>query len=327
MMSGGDLDGDLCFVIWDPSIVGYARENPPMEYNSSSAPNGMSLVTNDHVQKNFVNYIKNDNLRVRANAHVAFADVNEAGARSQECLQFAALHSAAVNFCKTGIPAIVPRSRKADAYPHFMENLHKVSYQSKKVLGQFFDIAKHVEINSTGSSMNGLHTGQVTSLDPTLSNGFDAGLLFSGYERYVDHPWTTLDEYMWGFCDIACVYGVFDEAQLVSGFASKFSRKVSRQKGQKGDASSAGERMEIAVRALQQIYKSEFWDEFEPVKQHQHGDGLVSDDVLAKASAWYYCTYTYSDDSCYAPYLSFAWLATKPMCQLRARVYGIPTTR
>lgn len=324
MMSGGDLDGDLYFAIWDPSIVGFAHEYPPMEYNAPPAPMGISLVTNDQVQDFFVSYIKNDNLGVIANAHVAFADVNEDGARSQECLQLAALHSTAVDFCKTGIPAEMPRSLKAAAYPHFMENSFKASYESKKVLGQIFDIAKHAEMNSSGGGgKNGVQSTQVTSSDPVVSNGFDACLLFPGYERYVDHAWTTLDEYMWGLWDIACVYGVFDEAQLVSGFASKFSRKVSRQKGQKGDANSAGERMDIAVRALQQIYKSEFWEEFEPIDR----DGFFSDDVLAKASAWYFCAYTYSDDSGYAPYLSFAWLATKPMCQLRTRVYGVTATR
>lgn len=118
--------------------------------------------------KIFVNYIKNDNLGVIANSHVAFADVIEDGARSQECLQLAALHSTVVDFCKTGIPAEMPRSLKAAACSHFMENSFKASYESKKVFGQIFDIAKHAEMNSASGGMNGLQSTLVTSSDPCV---------------------------------------------------------------------------------------------------------------------------------------------------------------
>lgn len=106
------------------------------------------------------------------------------------------------------------------------------------------------------------------------------------------------------------------------GLPQSFLVKLVDRKG--SEENSAGERMEIAVRALQQIYKSEFWNEFDPIEEYQYGDGFFTDDILAKASAWYYCAYPYSDESGYAPYLSFAWLASTPMCQLRARVYGEP---
>lgn len=64
----------------------------------------------------FLNYIRNDNLGVIANAHLVFADLSEDGARCKECLQLAALHSKAVDFPKTGVPAEVPKVCKALAY-------------------------------------------------------------------------------------------------------------------------------------------------------------------------------------------------------------------
>lgn len=59
---------------------------------------------------------------------------------------------------------------------------------------------------------------------------------------------------------------------------------------------SGSDNMRIAVRALQHVYKDEFWREFgttaaEPACQNNHVD-LFPEKVLAKAAAWYYCAYT-----------------------------------
>lgn len=51
----------------------------------------------------------NDNLGMIANAHIAWADQSTEGARSSECIQLAELHSTAVDFCKSGVPAEFPR--------------------------------------------------------------------------------------------------------------------------------------------------------------------------------------------------------------------------
>ena len=53
----------------------------------------------------------NDNLGMIANAHLAWADKLEDGAKSPECIKLAELHSTAVDFCKSGVPAEFPRVR------------------------------------------------------------------------------------------------------------------------------------------------------------------------------------------------------------------------
>lgn len=58
-----------------------------------------------------MNYIINDNLGLIANAHLVWADKSEKGAECDECLQLAALHSTAVDFCKSGVPAKFPKVR------------------------------------------------------------------------------------------------------------------------------------------------------------------------------------------------------------------------
>lgn len=60
----------------------------------------------------FLNYLRNDNLGVIANAHLVWADLSEGGARCEECLQLAALHSKAVDFPKSGVPAEIPKASK-----------------------------------------------------------------------------------------------------------------------------------------------------------------------------------------------------------------------
>lgn len=64
----------------------------------------------------FLNYIRNDNLGVIANAHLVWADSSEEGATCQECLQLAALFSKAVDFPKSGVPAVVPDVSKKPGY-------------------------------------------------------------------------------------------------------------------------------------------------------------------------------------------------------------------
>lgn len=324
MMSGGDLDGDLYFVIWDPSIVLHALEQTPMQYTPAvaSVPKDSYMsfgfgssptVTNDQIKDFFVNYMRNDNLGQIANAHVAFADISVPGANSDECIRLAELHSTAVDFCKTGVPAQLPRDLIARSYPHFMENRIKPSYESRKILGKIYNIACNSanKVHGDGRHKNGSND--------YLTNGFDEWLLIDGYEQYVDDAWIVLNEYMMGLWDIACEYQVWEEAELVSGYVSFRDRAQKRS----GDGIA---RMGMAVRALQHVYKDEFWKEFgiiaaDAAHQNERVEPFP-DKVLAKAAAWYFCAYKYTDDSGLAPYLSFAWLALRPMCQLRTQVHG-----
>lgn len=47
-----------------------------------------------------------------ANAHLVFADLSDDGAKCEPCLQLAALHSKAVDFPKSGVPAVFPKVGK-----------------------------------------------------------------------------------------------------------------------------------------------------------------------------------------------------------------------
>ena len=128
-MSGGDYDGDIYSCITETSLFPPDMYVPPAVYDAPLRPPLMSsTVTIDDIKTFYVDYIKNDNLGRIANAHLVYADLSgDQGASSSECLELAALHSTAVDFAKTGVPAdyngekhLMPK-----AYPHFMEKRNK----------------------------------------------------------------------------------------------------------------------------------------------------------------------------------------------------------
>jgi RNA-dependent RNA polymerase len=83
MLSGGDLDGDDFFVIWEPSLIPSEWNYPPMNY---SPPKPIELerhVGVNDLRNFFVKYLKNDKLPLIAIAHLAFSD--ELGPKSPKC--------------------------------------------------------------------------------------------------------------------------------------------------------------------------------------------------------------------------------------------------
>lgn len=142
------------------------------------------------------------------------------------------------------------------------------------------------------------------------NNGFDKRLLIHGYQDYLKGAWNVLHEYTSGLYDIACKYHVWKEVELDS---------EKRKRGERGDGGNSCARSATRVQGY-------LWHEFgvtsveaESVSER---DNRFPEKVLAKAAAWYYCAYNNSDDTVQDPYLSFAWLAVQPMCQLRRQIYG-----
>lgn len=89
-----------------------------------------------------MNYMVNDNLGQIANAHVVFADSEPLKARSAKCIELAELFSVAVDFPKTGVPAIIPAHLRPRNYPDFMEKEDKITYKSECVIGTLFRSVK-----------------------------------------------------------------------------------------------------------------------------------------------------------------------------------------
>lgn len=135
MLGGGDLDGDDYTLIWDPRFL-IRNNSPPMDY-TPSVPARVPHVTMTDVCENFVNYLKNDMLGQIANAHLAWTDILSPA--SKECIELALLHSVAVDFAKTGVPAELRLGLRPKTWPDFMGKPEK-SYTSEKILGKLFRI-------------------------------------------------------------------------------------------------------------------------------------------------------------------------------------------
>jgi RNA-dependent RNA polymerase len=124
LMSGGDLDGDIYFVIWNPKLIPDCV-SPPLDYLAEETPEEVpdGIVRVEHIVKAFLNYMQNDQLGRIANGHLAIADAAEEFANDPDCNKLVKLHSIAVDFAKTGVPVDswkVSELLKGVEYPDYM---------------------------------------------------------------------------------------------------------------------------------------------------------------------------------------------------------------
>lgn len=143
MCSGGDLDGDDYIVCWDPDLIPPEWNAEPFHYKAPD-PVKKDNITNDDIINFFHDYLQNDYLGRIAHAHLAAADYFDQGIQSPQCLKLVNLHSMAVDYPKTGVPAQMPRDLERDQWPHFMEKKGRREYKSSEILGKLFDAVERV---------------------------------------------------------------------------------------------------------------------------------------------------------------------------------------
>lgn len=139
MCSGGDLDGDDYLIMWDPDLSPTEWNHTPMDYAAPPPIISDGPITVDAMTSFFVTHMKNDNLGRIATAHRYWADALEEGIKHEKCLELAALHSKAVDYAKTGVPAEMPRELKVRRWPHWAERRDGRGYHSRKILGRLYD--------------------------------------------------------------------------------------------------------------------------------------------------------------------------------------------
>lgn len=86
MCSGGDLDGDDFFVLWDERLIPEEWNHKPMDHDIESSTPGideLTGVTMEHASGFFAQYMKNDSLGLIATAHLAWAD--KVGPKDPKC--------------------------------------------------------------------------------------------------------------------------------------------------------------------------------------------------------------------------------------------------
>lgn len=172
MLSGGDLDGDDFFVIWDPDLLSPEWNHPPMEHLPVKPKILNRGIQTKDLRAFFVKYMKNDILPTVALAHLALADYYDDGAKNEKCkcvlsfcynfrstanqmsvvgLALAQLHSKAVDYVKSGEPAEMDKSLRPRCWPTFMEKRvpKEATYRSQKALGIIYDKVHSVAFDPT----------------------------------------------------------------------------------------------------------------------------------------------------------------------------------
>ncbi|KAG0621598.1 hypothetical protein M758_3G033400 [Ceratodon purpureus] len=263
--SGSDLDGDLYFVSWNEDLIPPVTDDP-MDYTSPGAVTLDHPVSIEEIQEFFVKYMVNDSLGVISNAHVVHADSQPAMARSIECRELAKLVSIAVDFPKTGVPAIIPQNLRPRKYPDFMEKDDKDTYRSERVLGKLFRQVRGATLEKIPS--------EVPKED--IVQAFDVNMVVRGYEEFIDIAKFHKNMYDRKLIGLMNQYGIETEAEAVSGNILNLARQHIKRRG------DVIERIRDAVSSL--IDEARQWFD-------RNVDELVDDDINAKASAWYYVTY------------------------------------
>uniref|UniRef100_A0A2N9GNP3 RNA-dependent RNA polymerase n=1 Tax=Fagus sylvatica TaxID=28930 RepID=A0A2N9GNP3_FAGSY len=295
--SGSDLDGDIYFVCWDPELLP-PRQIEPMDYNPAPTQELDHDVTIEEVQEYFTNYIVNDSLGIIANAHTAFADKEPSKAMSAPCVELAKLFSIAVDFPKTGIPAIIPQHLHVKDYPDFMEKPDKPTYESLNVIAKLFREVK--DIAPKTSSIKSF-TAEVASWS------YDPDMEVDGYEDFIDDAFYYKTNYDFKLGNMMDYYGIKTEAEILSGNIMRMAKSFTKRR----DA----EAITMAVRSLRKEARAWFNE------KESEGD----DDVYAKASAWYYVTYhpsywgLYNEGMNRDHYLSFPWCVYDKLIHIKRK--------
>eukprot|EP00834_Sanchytrium_tribonematis_P004369 NODE_211_length_12764_cov_0.923727.p1 type:complete len:1193 gc:universal NODE_211_length_12764_cov_0.923727:10212-6634(-) len=299
-MSGGDLDGDIYNIIMDPDLI--PKTNfPPMQYTAPESPPEQDKIDVSDIINSFVNYIKNDNLGRIANAHCVFADSNDLGAKSLECLKLAELHSISVDFCKTGIPAKYPSDLVVRKYPDFMNKKPKQTYKSEKVLGKMYRLVKNTRLRDYACNLK-----------------IDKSLLMLDNDEYQEEAIYQLLEYNKELLEITNRFGAESEGEVLAHCVRRFSRLVSRNREKGNDAQ---ERLNHVLSDLLEDFKERFWYGLQVEDpQEIEGNRALKFEAYRKISAWYKVAYEEglaAVEQGLSPFLSFAWILPELLCDVK----------
>ncbi|BBN10782.1 RNA-dependent RNA polymerase [Marchantia polymorpha subsp. ruderalis] len=309
--SGSDLDGDMYLVSWDQSLLP-PEVDAPMNYESPPAVILNRRVTIEDIQKFFVDYLVNDNLGYISNAHVVHCDREPEKARSPKCLELAQLASIAVDFPKTGVPAIIPYYLRPKEYPDFMEKEHKATYVSQGVLGKLYratnDFPKPAEENFLESTRLTENSEPLRFCDPDL--------VIREHGPFVEQALNLKYRYDAKLMKLMNQYGIKDEMEILGGHIVSLSTVYKRRQKE------TTQKILLAFERLQK--EARFW--FHQFKEWKK----LGLDKSVWVSAWYVATYhsdyygrhklQYSEVTNLKVYLiSFPWTLSDMLCRLKSK--------
>ncbi|KAJ4457642.1 putative RNA-dependent RNA polymerase 1 [Paratrimastix pyriformis] len=314
-LSGSDLDGDLYFVTWEPRLLP-PRQADPADYTAPPSQQLDRPVEQADLARFFANYIANDRLGIIANAHLAFADEAPEGAFCPQCLTLGVagvglgahqggpirvlfgsphLHSVAVDFPKTGVPALIPKDCQRNCYPAFMGKADRPSFESGKIIDLLFQRCRVLQAPADPQST--LYT-----VAPM------AGLRYPGYREWLPEARRECLQYQHSLAGLMAAFDTASQAEAVTGVLR--SRAKNESPGRSAVREASQRMAQELRRSTRAVFFAQFggeqaWDRLRPVVDSQPdaarapaeslADRALLCRIMAKAAAWYAAAYGCSD--------------------------------
>jgi RNA-dependent RNA polymerase len=325
-MAGSDLDGDEFAVTWDSRLFlkqwngcgederlaatasELARANAdPMDYDVEASASDVIPSDPSHYSaamiKHLINFMKNDNLGRIAGLWLDYA--SRLGADCQNCIRLAELHSVAVDFAKSGVPAQIPVELflpQDFLVAHWREKKGaQRTMQCTSVIGKLYDeVVLCSEMVPCETAVAGRVVdkyGQIlcsrvvvretklfkpeTVVYASANDIYDASipdrLGFSGLSEamkdiLIAEARTNLSEFESEVLMVANKYGIRSEGELFTGRVRKFHKLHSKNQN------VIAEECRRACRQIQQVHRRFF---FETVLDLKHHDGAHPADTAA----------------------------------------------
>ncbi|KAM0678311.1 RNA-dependent RNA polymerase [Binucleata daphniae] len=134
MCSGSDLDGDCYFCTWEDKLIP-SKTVKPDTYSSNTALY-KEVVSMDDIINFYIKFIRENQLGLIANAHLAISDKLTNSVLEPESIKLAKLFNLGVDFPKTGFVARIPFDLQPEIFPDFMQQGN--TYESNKILGLMY---------------------------------------------------------------------------------------------------------------------------------------------------------------------------------------------
>ncbi|KAF8976911.1 hypothetical protein BGZ46_007836, partial [Entomortierella lignicola] len=302
MCSGGDLDGDDFTVIWDPDIVNNIKEDKPMDFPSHNVTSNEDVKLSD-IKIFFVRYAVANNLGLIANAHLALSDYLEQGPYHGKCIRLAQLHSDAVDYPKSGIPAVLTTDLKPKQYPDFMEKPSGKSYKSRRVVGKIYRECSTFRDHSKTESF----------IPKDYHQSFNALILVDGYEEYMKDAFRLKAEYDDEVLSLMNQYGVKSDLEIASGYIMGADIITNKREH------DVRKSIISAYSIIKRRFRVEFEEEFYSADSRTISPNMQQF-VERKAAAWYAVCYQNWQPG--QPY-TFAWVVWKHICGIASRVQKV----
>src|SRR6218665_1542941 len=119
-------------------------------------------VTESDMIELIARYIRNDQLKVIANAHLVHADSKDI--HCDQCIQIAQAHSDAVDFPKTGQKQRLRDDLRPASYPDYMMKTDKPSYISDTVIGKCFQQCRVIELSNEFRKLEPIPASRLTNM-------------------------------------------------------------------------------------------------------------------------------------------------------------------